>query len=300
MSSRTDSLISPCEVTRVLGESPKDTWARRAFPHLQAALLTGGVSYETYDIPGCSWPYFVVNTGAAYEIRLETQDSRQHVCRMGHHHVHLVPPGTSGTLTLRKLESGALERIFLAMDPAWIGRFADNHAGEVKPGSLRLFLGRDDKMLATALVALYRALQEPQPMNSLFVDSAVQFIAAAILRDYSEAVARRIPHPVSLQRMERIKELIHQSFAQDIQLSDLADEAGLSPFHFSRVFKETVGMPPRQYIIKQRMDEACRLLKESTYAIAAIAAMVGYESVSHFSSLFKRHTGMSPAGFRRS
>lgn len=193
-----------------------------------------------------------------------------------------------------------MERIFLAVDPAWIGRFAVNRAGDLKLGSMRLLLGRDDKMLATALVALYRALQEPQPLNGLFVDSAVQFITAAILRDYSEVVARRFAFSGSSKRMDRVKELIHQSFAKDIQLSDLADEAGLSPFHFSRVFKETVGVSPRQYIIRQRMDEACRLLKESSHDIASISAMVGYESVSHFSSLFKRHIGMSPAGFRRS
>lgn len=294
-----DELASPSEIGRSLGTVPRETWATRKYPHLYAAPLRADARTNTIVLPGCSWPFIVVNVGEPYNLRYTDPMKRQSECSMETNFVHLIPAGQAGVFELSNFRDKTAQRILLAMDPEWLRRFVLDHTGNLDVGNMTFFLGRDERTLATAVVALYRALQEPQPTSSLFVDSAAQFIAASVLRDYCNLEEQPLSSVAPRRRLKRVLDYIHENFAADIQLGELADEAGLSPFHFSRVFKEATGISPRQYVIKLRMDEACRLLKETRLDVLEISSCVGYESVSHFSSLFKRHVGISPAAYRK-
>ncbi len=300
MSFLPDELASPAEIVRALGTVPRETWTTRKYPHLYAASLCADADANTIALPGCSWPCIIVNVGEPYGLRYTDPLKRQRECRMDPNFVHLIPAGQAGLFELSNLENKTAQRIVLAMDPEWLRRFVLDHTGSMDVGRMTFFLGRDEKTLATAVTALYRALQEPQPMTSLFVDSAAQFIAASVLRDHCNLSESPFTTVAPRRRLKRVLDYIHENYTADIQLAELADEAGLSAFHFSRVFKEATGMSPRQYVIKLRMDEACRLLKKSSLDVLEISSRVGYESVSHFSSLFKRHMGISPAAYRKS
>ena len=87
--------------------------------------------------------------------------------------------------------------------------------------------------------------------------------------------------------------------AEDFNLDQLAAQAGLSKFHFHRLFKSVVGIAPSRYHMNLRMDEAKRLLRETKQSIVAIALDVGYANPSHFAQLFRRETGLSPSSYRR-
>src|SRR5262249_52520169 len=72
----------------------------------------------------------------------------------------------------------------------------------------------------------------------------------------------------------------------------------LSSFHFSRVFKQSTGMTPLQFVIRERMLKAQQLIRETSRGLIEIALEVGYTSPSHFAQVFRRTAGMAPTEFR--
>ena len=87
--------------------------------------------------------------------------------------------------------------------------------------------------------------------------------------------------------------------AESISLEELAKAAGLSPFHFARLFKAATGHPPHDYHIRLRVDRAQELLRTRAreWNLAAIASECGFADQSHFSRQFKRVVGITPGEY---
>jgi len=83
-----------------------------------------------------------------------------------------------------------------------------------------------------------------------------------------------------------------------IDLARVASEAGLSSFHFLRVFNDVLGVTPHQYLVRSRLREAARLLADDKRSITDVALDVGFGDVSNFVRTFRRAAGVSPRGFR--
>ncbi|HKQ40341.1 MAG TPA: helix-turn-helix transcriptional regulator, partial [Verrucomicrobiae bacterium] len=77
----------------------------------------------------------------------------------------------------------------------------------------------------------------------------------------------------------------------------LAGAAGLSPFHFARLFKRSTGLSPHQYVLRCRVERARGLLMRSKASIAEVAVEVGFCDQSHLAAHFKRVYGVSPKAF---
>ena len=98
---------------------------------------------------------------------------------------------------------------------------------------------------------------------------------------------------------KRLKEYIFDHLSEKISLIDLANVAQLTPFHFTRAFKQTFGEPPYRYLIHRRIERAKRLLDDPTRSIAEIAQAVGFADPASFTVAFRRTTGTTPTGYRR-
>ena len=96
---------------------------------------------------------------------------------------------------------------------------------------------------------------------------------------------------------KRVLEYIDDHLSETISLSTLSALTQLSPYHFARAFKQTMGLPPHRYHINRRVERAKVLLADRS--ITEVALAVGYAETSSFSSGFRRATGMSPTEFRR-
>jgi AraC family transcriptional regulator len=92
---------------------------------------------------------------------------------------------------------------------------------------------------------------------------------------------------------------MHANIAEDISLEDLAAEAQLSQFHFARMFKQSVGVPPRVYLTRIRMEKACELLEKTDLPVTQIALEVGYASNQAFARVFLKERKMTPTAYRR-
>jgi AraC family transcriptional regulator len=87
--------------------------------------------------------------------------------------------------------------------------------------------------------------------------------------------------------------------AEPVGLGDLAERAGLSPYHYLRVFSSSLGVTPHQYLIRRRLCRAARLLTEEDRPITDIAFDTGFGDLSNFVRSFHRAAGVSPRGYRR-
>jgi AraC-like DNA-binding protein len=82
-------------------------------------------------------------------------------------------------------------------------------------------------------------------------------------------------------------------------VASLAERVNMSRSSFSAVFTKVLGVPPMQYLREHRMHTACRLLQDSTIGLKEVSSRVGYDSVSAFSTAFKRYSGLAPGDYRR-
>jgi AraC family transcriptional regulator len=93
---------------------------------------------------------------------------------------------------------------------------------------------------------------------------------------------------------------IEAHLADPIRLATLARLARLSPFHFCRAFKQSLGIPPHQYHRQRRIEHAKRLLANTGTSVTEVGLTVGYSETSSFTAAFHRTTGLTPTAFRRS
>jgi AraC family transcriptional regulator len=101
-------------------------------------------------------------------------------------------------------------------------------------------------------------------------------------------------------QQKRVTEYIEERVADDIPLATLAELARLSPYHFSRSFKHSFGMPPHRYHANRRIDRAKQLLANRELSITAISLDIGFSDTSTFTAAFHRLTGQTPSHYRRS
>jgi AraC family transcriptional regulator len=100
------------------------------------------------------------------------------------------------------------------------------------------------------------------------------------------------------RRLRRAIEFMHDNFARELALEEIAAAAYLSEYHFARLFKQVTGVTPHVYLANVRLERARKLLADTALAISEVAAMVGYQSQSHFTKIFKSVTGVTPRAYR--
>ncbi len=99
-------------------------------------------------------------------------------------------------------------------------------------------------------------------------------------------------------RLRRVEQYIADHFDRCISLSELANVAGLSRMHFAAQFRAATGYRPREYLLHHRTEHAKMLLATTERPLAEIALAVGFSTQAHFSTVFKRISGESPARWR--
>ena len=85
----------------------------------------------------------------------------------------------------------------------------------------------------------------------------------------------------------------------ELELEDIARQAGVSPFHFLRLFSAVLGVTPHQYLVRSRLRRAARYLADDDKAVTDIAYDVGFNDLSNFVRTFHRAAGVSPTKFRQ-
>jgi AraC family transcriptional regulator len=98
--------------------------------------------------------------------------------------------------------------------------------------------------------------------------------------------------------LNRVFALVEEKLADNIRLMELAEAAGMSMFHFARMFKQSTGQSPYQYVVTRRMDTAKQLLRNQAMSVLEVSVRTGFVDQRHFTKVFRRKIGVSPTEFR--
>ena len=193
--------------------------------------------------------------------------------------------------------------IVVTLEPDRVRHFAETELGLLlEPQQLNDLPIFSDADLCAAGVMLRDAIEADDMTSGVMFEALSRVFLVKLLQRYG----KRRPEEVALSsrftsaHYNRVLAFIRANLERTITLDDLASEAGMSPSHFSRLFKETVGNTPMQYVMAYRVEQASQLMKDAARPLGDIALACGFADQAHFSRSFKQLTGQTPRQYRAS
>ncbi|AUT02239.1 AraC family transcriptional regulator [Nostoc sp. CENA543] len=188
----------------------------------------------------------------------------------------------------------------LVFDPKLFAKLAsetlDNQQIEFLP-QWQIF----DPIVQTLTSVLKADLEAGCPAGRLYGESFAAALMIHLIKQFTVSKLNSFHNYGTLpkHKLKIVLDYIQANLAEDISLDNLAEVAGISQFHFARLFKKSMHLPPHQYIIRQRIELAKQLLQKPEYNITEIALECGFAHPTHLSRHFRRLVGMSPSEFRK-
>lgn len=141
---------------------------------------------------------------------------------------------------------------------------------------------------------VYREFRQADDVSPLIVEGLMFEIFGEALRQ-----STRRPGPTPPDWLVRARAMLRDRFREDFSLAALAEEAGVHETHLAREFRRHYRCTAGEYVRRLRVEFACRRLRASDDPLCEVAQASGFFDQSHFGRTFKRHTGMSPAAYRK-
>ncbi|MFB9887426.1 AraC family transcriptional regulator [Balneatrix alpica] len=196
---------------------------------------------------------------------------------------------------------GPLEFVHLYFTDQHLRQLAEQ-VWDKSPNSLRL----DEKTFAqdARITSLYRhfvlTCHWQANEDRLLLEQSSQLLLTHLLQHYSQYQWQtpRLSGGLAPYLLQRLRDYIEAHLASPLTLPELAQVCGLSEYHFARMFKHSLGVPPHQYVLQRRLTRAQDLLRSSSLSLTDIAQHCGFASSSHFSHRFRQQQGCSPSQWR--
>lgn len=158
-----------------------------------------------------------------------------------------------------------------------------------------------DPLVWHLAVAIVGAIRVANVMSRLYVESLTHSLAVHLLHKYSIAPSEpaELQDRLSKRSVQAVIDFVEAHLASDLSLAEIAAAACVSPYHLSRLFRQSTGLTIHQYVISQRLARGKRLLESSELSLAEVAHGVGFSDQSHFTRHFKLRYGCTPGQVRR-
>lgn len=151
------------------------------------------------------------------------------------------------------------------------------------------------------LQSIFDRMFTAQNSDKLYGD----YICSALIYEYIIEFHRHMNDKENKSKSERsmlllpVLNYIDENFRTDFSMTILAELAGVSPQHLCRIFKDAMNMRPSEYLTQKRLQESRRLLRISDLTISEIAMQSGFPDAGYFSTVFKKHQGMTPMEYKK-
>lgn len=223
------------------------------------------------------------------------------------HYIMLTPTSGHPAVTLSALESqpGRFQVLVLWLSPPFIvdmARFLGipDNLQQLLHGQ-PLLQGDRMSVAVAELADVCRSPLPPAVLDDLVLEVVGEVLR--LMRIRHQALERMAKHKHDtvadlLPRLLRARQYFDARYTHGFTTQDVADQVGLSEFHFARLFRTAFDISPRQHIIHLRLDAARRLLELPDKTVTEIAFEVGYGSLSSFIHAFSKRFGLSPAQYR--
>jgi AraC-like DNA-binding protein len=162
-------------------------------------------------------------------------------------------------------------------------------------------IGHDDAVVRHLGASLLEGLHRRDETNQLFIDHMMLALTAHVAQAYGGL--QRVTEPtrggLAPWQAKRACERLESDLGGKFSLEQIAAEFDLSVSHFSRAFRISTGLPPHQWLLRQRVKAAKQLMSVRDLPLSEIAISAGFANQSHFTRVFSATVGVSPAAWRR-
>lgn len=266
---------------------------------LSVFLLT--TTFEAFQMPAVAEPFIVWVTSGDAQAQERVAGEPWHSTRLRRGSLFITAGGAPYDFRWQRLSEEPLEVVMVLLDLALFEEaLHDSHGPLASKATLRDLSGVEDASLVGLLQCLRDEADQPAP-SAMYVRGIAQAIAVHLSRHYVDIEQNASKAAASLPpfKLRRIMAWMVEHLDQAFSLAALAEQAGMSEYHFNRLFKRATGVPPSQHHIALRMAAAKRLLRETDKTVITVANEVGYANPSHFARTFRKSTGLTPSDYRR-
>ncbi|MCB1024413.1 MAG: helix-turn-helix transcriptional regulator [Acidobacteria bacterium] len=237
------------------------------------------------------------NITLAGHLRVEKQGAN------GRSKVHYSTPGslclTPSGQPMKARWNERVENLAILIRPEFIDRIAnENHfSTSYEIDSVH---GRKDPLIQQIALTLLDEICAGEKTDQLYADTLSQSLIIHLLKNYSTAsfTENEVSGGLSGYKLRRVKEFILDNLDRNLSLAEIAETADLSRFHFSREFRKATGMTPQHFLMHERVERAKILLANKDLPIVEVGLRTGFKSQSHFTTLFRKFTKLTPRNWR--
>ena len=242
----------------------------------------------------------VLNLGTAFFTHVYP-GKRRFEGRIRSNEAAIIPAGSSWTC--RSEGQDAPSMLLLYLRPLFVRAAARELNFPPNEIGLTPQIGFRDKHICHVAMSLLHELNEANLVGRLYADSLATGLAIQLVRRYSSLKDVHVGHGgMAPHKLRKAIALIDHHLSDEeegrVALRTVARDVRLSYFHFSRAFKQAMGMTATNYIAERRIERAKKMLEETELPISEIALRSGFSSQSHFTTAFRRLAGATPKAFR--
>jgi AraC family transcriptional regulator len=236
-----------------------------------------------------------INMGHSFTWEFE-KDGRVHRVQRARGTISFFPSHQPFSGRLKAAGGAFANFLLLALNPVFVSRVAEGLEFDADRIELTERRGITDPTFRHIALALRAGIQTGDALDRMYGEALSTALAVHLLRQYGAAVPqqeKRYPR-LPREKLVRAVEYIQDQLGTDLTVSGIAQAVYLSPYHFTKLFKESTGQSPYQYVVKARVKKAKELLTTGKFTISEVAQHVGFADQSHLTRHFKRVFGLPP------
>ncbi len=194
-----------------------------------------------------------------------------------------------------------IEFINISLEPKFLVNCADKSIDSNRIEILPQF-AIEDAVIYSLGLALKTEIESDNSASLLYAESAATMLAVHILRHYAvqKSIIKHFAGGISQSKLKLVINYINDNLDRNLSLTQLAELVYMSPNNFVRLFKQSTGITPYQYVLQCRIEKAKELLKYQKLTLTEISQKLGFYDQSRFTNTFRKHVGITPKRYRDS